>query len=342
MDKKKSVDDLFKTLTRSSYNCIAIHGDKSQIERNSALEKFKQGNVPIMIGTDVIGRGIDFPNVSYIFNFDTPKNIDDYIHRIGRTGRCGSKGTSISFVNENTRPLINDLYNLLLKHNCEVPQFLYNMFYETKGKKITHKFNNRSNNNKMDGGMNNNENFMNKVDKRGGKNMMNNNFPQNQNNFQPYDNFEYFNNFNNNSNPVENSNNYNNNFMMGNNQGYYNNNNQYPVQNSTVTRGGIQGGTRGGLHGEIHGVTQNQNLNNEMFNPNVYQNYNSMQNSTNTNGNFNTYNDFNLDKKVPSNMQNSHPQKTINNNFVNPNANVDLTNNNHLLDNPNDKMSWRK
>ena len=339
---------MYKTLTRSSYNCIAIHGDKSQIERNAALEKFKQGKVPIMIGTDVIGRGIDFPNVSYIFNFDTPKNIDDYIHRIGRTGRCGSKGTSISFINENTRPLINDLYNLLIKHNCEVPQFLYNMFYENKGKKHIQKYNNRSNINKPEVGMNKSDNFMDKnnnKDKTGFavKNLMNNNFAQN-NNFHSYDNFDCYNNFNVNSNSVKNSSNYNNNYVMGNNLNYYNN--LCPVNNinSTGTCGGIQNGTHGRSNNEVHGFPNIQNLNNEMF----YQNYNFFHTSTNENFNNNdknnNNNDINLNKKLPNNIQNSQPQKTINNNFVNHNSNCDLNNNNPLfkLDNPENKMPWRK
>lgn len=130
VDKKKSVDDLHRTLTKANYNCITIHGDKTQFDRNNALEKFKIGKIPLLIGTDVIGRGIDFPNVGTIINYDTPKNLDDYIHRIGRTGRCGNTGVSISFLNENTRPIIPDLYYLLEKNQMEIPDFLYNMFQE--------------------------------------------------------------------------------------------------------------------------------------------------------------------------------------------------------------------
>lgn len=77
-----------------------------------------------MIATDVCARGIDFPNVSYVFNYDLPTNIDDYIHRIGRTGRCGNQGTSISFVNENNKPIVKDLIKLLKRLNKPCPEFI--------------------------------------------------------------------------------------------------------------------------------------------------------------------------------------------------------------------------
>jgi len=102
------------------------------MERNKAMDDFNQGNVKILIGTDVIGRGIDFPNVSMIINYDTPKNLEDYIHRIGRTGRCGNKGLAISFINETCRPVIDDLYNLLFKHSVFIPNSLKNMYNEGK------------------------------------------------------------------------------------------------------------------------------------------------------------------------------------------------------------------
>lgn len=120
-------------MIQGNYNCAVIHGDKTQFERTSVIEKFKAGKIPILIATDVIGRGIDFPNVSYIFNYDTPKNVDDYVHRIGRTGRCGNTGKSYSFINENSRPIINDLYSLLKKQRIEIPDFIERMYRENKG-----------------------------------------------------------------------------------------------------------------------------------------------------------------------------------------------------------------
>jgi ATP-dependent RNA helicase DDX3X len=70
----------------------------------------------------VASRGLDFPNIPYVINYDLPSNIDDYIHRIGRTGRCGNEGTAISFVNENTR-ITKDLYKLLKKSNQAIPDW---------------------------------------------------------------------------------------------------------------------------------------------------------------------------------------------------------------------------
>lgn len=124
------MDDLLKSLSNANYNCIAIHGDKTQFDRNNAIDRFKSGKIPILLATDVVGRGIDFPNVSFIVNYDTPKNIDDYIHRIGRTGRCGNKGKSYSFINDNSKPIINDLYNLLTKQDIAVPNFIKKMYYD--------------------------------------------------------------------------------------------------------------------------------------------------------------------------------------------------------------------
>lgn len=88
---------------------------------------FTNGDVPILIATDVASRGLDFPNVSYVFNYDMPTNIDDYVHRIGRTGRCGNKGTAVSFINDNSRPIIKDLYKLFVKLNKPIPDWFQSL-----------------------------------------------------------------------------------------------------------------------------------------------------------------------------------------------------------------------
>lgn len=102
---------------------IAIHGDKVQNKRQEAINKFSNGEVPILIATDVASRGLDFPHVSYVFNFDMPTNIDDYIHRIGRTGRCGNKGTAVSFISDKNKPIIKDLYSVLVKMKQNIPEW---------------------------------------------------------------------------------------------------------------------------------------------------------------------------------------------------------------------------
>lgn len=92
-----------------------------------AIECFSKGSVPILIATDVASRGLDFPNIPYVINFDLPNNIDDYIHRIGRTGRCGNKGTAYSFINDNCR-ITRDLYKLFIKSGQEIPDWFENLY----------------------------------------------------------------------------------------------------------------------------------------------------------------------------------------------------------------------
>ena len=152
METKKSVDSLESFLEKRNYNVVAIHGDKPQTLRQEAIKLFSSGEVPILIATDVASRGLDFPNVSYVFNFDMPKNIEDYIHRIGRTGRVGNKGTAISFFNSKNASIASELVNILNKMNQEVPEFLYQYYDEKKS------FSNNGNNgyyhNKKKGGYN--------------------------------------------------------------------------------------------------------------------------------------------------------------------------------------------
>ena len=123
METKRSVDELDRFLNRANYNVISIHGDKDQFRRQEAINKFSNGDVPILIATDVASRGLDFPNVSYVFNYDMPSNIDDYVHRIGRTGRCGNKGKAVTFITQQCKPVVKELYKLLRKQNNEIPEW---------------------------------------------------------------------------------------------------------------------------------------------------------------------------------------------------------------------------
>ena len=129
LEKKKSVDKLENFLLSRNYNAIGIHGDKIQSDRQKAIKKFSSGEIPILVATDVASRGLDFPNVSYVFNFDMPKNIEDYIHRIGRTGRVGNKGKAISFYNENNKQIGQALVNELKKSGQKIPEFLEEFDY---------------------------------------------------------------------------------------------------------------------------------------------------------------------------------------------------------------------
>ena len=80
------------------FNAAALHGDLDQSARTAALESFRNGEVSLLVASDVAARGLDIPAVSHIFNFDVPHHPDDYVHRIGRTGRAGLSGTAITIV----------------------------------------------------------------------------------------------------------------------------------------------------------------------------------------------------------------------------------------------------
>lgn len=125
VETKKGADILERELWNSQINVTAIHGDRSQIEREEALKAFRSGTHPVLVATDVAARGLDIPNVSLVINFDMPKNIDDYVHRIGRTGRAGRTGTAIAYINEAivTRDMLKRLYERLSEAKQEVPDW---------------------------------------------------------------------------------------------------------------------------------------------------------------------------------------------------------------------------
>ena len=104
---------LARSLEREGLKTTALHCDKSQDERLKALEAFKQGEVDLLVCTDVAARGLDIKDVPAVFNFDIPFNAEDYIHRIGRTGRAGASGLAVSFVSKSDGRLVADLEKLL-------------------------------------------------------------------------------------------------------------------------------------------------------------------------------------------------------------------------------------
>jgi len=97
-ETKFGVQRLSDLLENRGISSVAIHGNKNQSQRQRALKRFKDGEVRVMVATDVAARGLDIPNVSHVINFDTPKTYDDYIHRIGRTGRGGAMGKARTFI----------------------------------------------------------------------------------------------------------------------------------------------------------------------------------------------------------------------------------------------------
>ncbi|HVD38230.1 MAG TPA: DEAD/DEAH box helicase [Solirubrobacterales bacterium] len=95
---KRGADRLVKRLRSRQVNAVAMHGDKSQSQRERALARFERGEVMTLVATDVAARGIDIPDVAHVINYDAPEDRESYVHRVGRTGRAGATGTGISFV----------------------------------------------------------------------------------------------------------------------------------------------------------------------------------------------------------------------------------------------------
>ncbi|KAG6772345.1 hypothetical protein NC652_017239 [Populus alba x Populus x berolinensis] len=124
VETKKGADSLEHWLYVNKFPATSIHGDRSQQEREMALRSFKSGKTPILVATDVAARGLDIPHVAHVVNFDLPNDIDDYVHRIGRTGRAGKTGLATAFFNENNLSLARPLADLMQESNQEVPAWL--------------------------------------------------------------------------------------------------------------------------------------------------------------------------------------------------------------------------
>ncbi|KEQ63865.1 P-loop containing nucleoside triphosphate hydrolase protein [Aureobasidium melanogenum CBS 110374] len=110
---KRVADEITRFLRQDGWPALSIHGDKQQQERDWVLNEFKQGKSPIMVATDVASRGIDVRNITHVLNYDYPNNSEDYIHRIGRTGRAGAMGTAITFFTTENSKQARDLVNVL-------------------------------------------------------------------------------------------------------------------------------------------------------------------------------------------------------------------------------------
>lgn len=130
-ETKRMADYLADFLYDQGFPATAIHGNRTQYEREKALAAFKNGTAPILVATAVAARGLDIPNVLNVINYDLPNDIDDYVHRIGRTGRAGNVGIATSFFNRNNKNIIKDLIALLTEANQEVPDFLVRMSRES-------------------------------------------------------------------------------------------------------------------------------------------------------------------------------------------------------------------
>ncbi|KAJ0053949.1 hypothetical protein Pint_03537 [Pistacia integerrima] len=117
-------DRLENMLRKSGWKVVAIHGKKAQHDRTKSLSLFKQGTCPLMVATDVAARGLDIPDVEVVINYTFPLTTEDYVHRIGRTGRAGKKGVSHTFFTHHNKALSGELVNVLREAGQTVPSDL--------------------------------------------------------------------------------------------------------------------------------------------------------------------------------------------------------------------------
>ncbi|KAG0759759.1 hypothetical protein G6F57_009899 [Rhizopus arrhizus] len=124
-ENKNDVDDIHEYLLLKGVEAVAIHGGKTQEEREYAIKSFKSYKKDVLVATDVASKGLDFAEIKHVINFDMPKEIEDYVHRIGRTGRSGKTGIATTFINQHCSEQIRlDLKHLLKEAKQRVPPFL--------------------------------------------------------------------------------------------------------------------------------------------------------------------------------------------------------------------------
>uniref|UniRef100_A0A9J7Y8R2 RNA helicase n=1 Tax=Cyprinus carpio carpio TaxID=630221 RepID=A0A9J7Y8R2_CYPCA len=134
VETKRSADFIATFLCQEKISTTSIHGDREQREREKALSDFRLGQCPVLVATSVAARGLDIEQVQHVVNFDLPSSIDEYVHRIGRTGRCGNIGRAVSFFNpESDTPLARSLVKVLSGAQQEVPKWLEEIAFSAHG-----------------------------------------------------------------------------------------------------------------------------------------------------------------------------------------------------------------
>jgi ATP-dependent RNA helicase DDX41 len=124
-ENTRDVDDIQEYLLLKGVAAVSVHGGKPQEERTEAMRAFKAGAKDVLVATDVAAKGMDFPDIQHVINFDMPKDIETYVHRIGRTGRCGKTGVATTFINNKVDESLQlDLKGLLIEAKQRVPPAL--------------------------------------------------------------------------------------------------------------------------------------------------------------------------------------------------------------------------
>ena len=122
-------------MERANIKTLTMHSDKEHDERLKVMDAFKKGMVKILIATDINARGIDIPNVDYVINYDLPEQAENYVHRVGRTGRGDKKGQAVSFCSTEEIPVLKEIETYLDKpiHVLEIDKELYSATLEFYG-----------------------------------------------------------------------------------------------------------------------------------------------------------------------------------------------------------------
>ncbi len=124
-ERKGDVDDIHEYLLLKGVEAVSIHGGKDQSERNEAIQLYKDGKKDVLVATDVAAKGLDFADIQHVINFDMPSEIENYVHRIGRTGRCGKTGVATTFINKSCEETtLLDLKHLLKEAHQRIPPVL--------------------------------------------------------------------------------------------------------------------------------------------------------------------------------------------------------------------------
>lgn len=133
VETKKKADDISRRMKRDGWPVLSIHGDKSQQERDWALNDFRGGRNPILIATDVASRGLDVDDIKFVINFDFPNCTEDYVHRIGRTGRSTNTGTAYTFFTQGNAKQAADLVGILREAKQEISPKLLQLEESSRG-----------------------------------------------------------------------------------------------------------------------------------------------------------------------------------------------------------------
>ena len=134
---QSDVDDIHEYLLLKGVDAVAIHGGKAQSDRLQAIDLFKRGVKDVLVATDVASKGLDFADIQHVINFDMPKEIEDYVHRIGRTGRCGKTGVATTFINRDcNESILLDLKHLLREAKQKIPPVLMTLDDPREGMEV--------------------------------------------------------------------------------------------------------------------------------------------------------------------------------------------------------------